>query len=415
MDDVAAMRAALGLARRGLGTTWPNPSVGCVVLGADGRVVGRGWTAEGGRPHAEARALAMAGEAARGGCATVTLEPCSHVGRTPPCADALVAAGIARVVVGCGDPDARVSGRGVARLRAAGVEVVEGVLEGEAREVAAGFLSRVERGRPVVTLKLASSLDGRIATRTGDSRWITGAEARRAGHGLRASHDAVMCGVGTVLADDPALTCRLAGARERALVRVVVDSSLRTPAGARLVATAGESPTWLLHRGISGRPGPGTEALAARTAALRAAGAVLIEVADDARARGADRGGGDPGADDVGACNLGGGDPGVRDPDGEAAARVDLAAGLRALGGLGLTRVLVEGGGRLAAGLLRAGLVDRVAWFHAPGVIGGDGVAAVAGMGLERIEGMARFVAVSRRVVGQDVLTELAAGMGGSA
>ncbi len=358
------MRAALALARRGLGVTWPNPSVGCVVLGADGRVVGRGRTADGGRPHAEAVALAMAGAGARSGSAFVTLEPCSHVGGTPPCADALVAAGVVRVVVGCGDPDPRVSGRGVARLRAAGVEVVEGVLAGEAREVAAGFLSRVERGRPAVTLKLASSLDGRIATRTGDSRWITGAQARREGHALRASHDAVMCGVGTVLADDPALTCRLAGARERAIVRVVVDSALRTPAGARLVATAGEAPTWVLCR-AGAEDGAGAEA-------LRAAGVVLVGVEDA-------------------------GDEG----------RVDLAGGLRALGAMGLTRVLVEGGGRLAAGLLRAGLVDRVAWFHAPGVVGGDGVAAVAGMGLERIAGMARFAAVSRRVAGADWLTEM--------
>jgi len=387
MDDIASMRAALALARRGLGTTWPNPSVGCVVVAADGRVAGRGVRAEGGRPPAETRALAMAGAAARGGCAFVTLEPCSHTGKTPPCADALAAAGVARVVVGCGDPDARVSGAGVARLRAAGVEVVEGVLGDEARAVAAGFLSRVERGRPVVTLKLASSLDGRIATRTGDSRWITGAAARRAGHALRASHDAVMCGVGTVLADDPALTCRLAGARLRPVVRVVVDSALRTPRAARLVATAEESPTWLLHR-VGADP--------ARVAALRAAGAVPVEVADDAGTGGVDAVAGGPGGGD--------------------AARVDLATALQALGGLGLTRVLVEGGGRLAAGLLRAGLVDKVAWFHASGVIGADGIAAVAGMGLERIEGMARFVPVRSRFVGVDVLTELVpAGMGGSA
>ncbi len=382
MDDLAPMRVALALARRGLGTTWPNPSVGCVVVGADGRVVGRGVTGEGGRPHAETVALAAAGGAARRGCAYVTLEPCSHFGVTPPCADALVAAGVARVVVGCGDPDPRVSGRGVARLRAAGVEVVSGVLAGEARAVAAGFLSRVERGRPVVTLKLASSLDGRIATRTGDSRWITGAAARRAGHALRASHDAVMCGVGTVLADDPELTCRLEGARARAVVRVVADSALRTPAGARVVATAGEAPTWVLHRA-----GAGTGEGAGRAAALRAAGVVLVAVADA----------GGAGADG-------------------AAGRVDLAGGLRALGGMGLTRVLVEGGGRLAAGLLRAGLVDGVAWFHAPGVVGGDGIAAVAGLGLERIAGMARFVAVASRFVGVDVLTELVpvAGAGGA-
>ncbi len=373
MDDPGHMRAALGLARRGLGTTWPNPAVGCVVVAADGLVAGRGVTAPGGRPHAEAVALAMAGGRARGGCAYVTLEPCSHFGRTPPCADALLAAGVARVVVGCGDPDPRVGGRGVARLRAAGVEVVEGVLGDAARAVAEGFLRRVVSGRPMLTLKLASSLDGRIATAGGDSRWITGAAARRAGHGLRASHDAVMCGVGTVLADDPELTCRIEAARDWPLVRVVADGALRTPVRSRLVAGAGRDPLWLLHR---------RGAAEERRAALEAAGAVPLAVAGGSA-----------------------GDAGVRGEGGSGG--VDLGLALQALGARGLTRVLVEGGGRLAAGLLRAGLVDRLAWFHAPGVVGGDGLASVQGIGVAAIGAMPRFETVASRRVGCDVLTEM--------
>ncbi|HQT72519.1 MAG TPA: bifunctional diaminohydroxyphosphoribosylaminopyrimidine deaminase/5-amino-6-(5-phosphoribosylamino)uracil reductase RibD, partial [Acidiphilium sp.] len=212
MDDLAPMRSALALARRGLGETAPNPSVGCVIL-RDGVVVGRGRTAPGGRPHAETEALAMAGEAARGATAYVTLEPCAHHGRTPPCADALIAAGIARVVIAMADPDPRTDGAGIARLRAAGIEVVEGVGAAEAAEINAGFTLRLRAGRPLVTLKLATSLDGQIATRTGESQWITGAAARQLGHALRGTHDAVMVGVGTVLADDPELTCRIEGFR----------------------------------------------------------------------------------------------------------------------------------------------------------------------------------------------------------
>ena len=240
--DHEHMRAALALARRNLGSTWPNPSVGCIVVQA-GRVVGRGVTAPGGRPHAEVSALAMAMEAARGATAYVTLEPCSHHGQTPPCADALVEAGVARVLVSLGDPDPRVNGRGLARLRAAGIRVTEGVLAPEAEALQRGFLTRVRLGRPMVTLKLASTLDGRIATSTGESQWITGPEARRAAHALRGTHDAVMAGIGTVRADDPALTCRIPGFRTRPLVRVVVDTNLSIASTARLVTTAAESPT----------------------------------------------------------------------------------------------------------------------------------------------------------------------------
>lgn len=187
--DVAHMRHAVALSRRGLGRTWPNPAVGCVIV-SDGRVVGRGWTQDGGRPHAEPVALAQAGDAARNATVYVTLEPCSHHGKTPPCSEALIAAGVARVVVACGDPDPRVNGRGIAMLRAAGIVVETGVCADEARAVLDGFLRRITDGRPTVTLKMAASWDGRIATATGESQWITGSEARRRVHAMRATHDA---------------------------------------------------------------------------------------------------------------------------------------------------------------------------------------------------------------------------------
>lgn len=359
MVDPSHMRAALALARRGLGTTWPNPSVGCVIV-RQGRVVGRGLTQPGGRPHAETQALAMAGEAARGADAYVTLEPCNHTGQTPPCTEALIAAGIARVVVAGGDPDDRVDGAGIARLRAAGVDVVTGVLAAEADAMQAGFLHRVRHGRPLVTLKLASTLDGRIATRSGESQWITGPAAREAGHALRGSHDAVLVGVGTVAADNPSLTCRIPGFRTVPVIRVVVDSHLRTRLTATLVATAATDPTWMIHRG--GVP-------ADRLQAFAAAGVRLFNVA------GGERG-------------------------------VDLRAGLRALGSAGLTRVLVEGGAQLAAGLLRDGLVDRIAWFHAPGVMGGDGWPAAQAFGTTALDAMPRFTRTGVRSVGDDMLTE---------
>lgn len=358
--DEQHMRAALALARRGLGGTAPNPAVGCVLV-QGGRVVGRGTTAPGGRPHAEAMALAMAGGRARGATAYVTLEPCSHHGRTPPCAAALIDAGVARVVVACGDPDPRVNGAGIAMLRAAGIEVLIGVLAAEAEAQQAGFLTRVRLGRPLITLKLASTLDGRIASRSGESRWITGPDARRMAHALRGQHDAVLAGVGTVQADDPDLTCRIPGFRRTPDLRIVVDSHLRTRLTARLVATAATTPTWFLHRAGADPD---------RMTALTEAGARLIAV---------------PGADHG----------------------IDLAAGLQALGAAGLTRVLVEGGAQIAGALLRAGLVDRIAWFHAPTVMGGDGWPAAQAFGTAALDTMPRFVRTGSRPVGDDMLTEL--------
>lgn len=368
--DIAHLRAALALARRGLGQTWPNPSVGCVIV-RDGRVLGRGVTAPGGRPHAETAALARAGAGARGATAYVTLEPCCHWGRTPPCTGALIEAGVRRVVIGPRDPDPRVNGAGIAALRTAGIDVAEGVLGQAAEEAIAGFFLRVREGRPLVTLKLASTLDGRIATRTGESRWITGPPARRMGHALRGCHDAVMVGVGTVLADDPDLTCRLAGVRAVPVVRVIADSVLRTPARARVLTTVTQSPTWFMAR---------SDADPVRRAAIEASGARVMEI-------------------------CGGESPSPPALAGREGAFLDLRAALSALGAAGLTSVLVEGGARLAGSLLRAGLVDRIAWFHAPGVMGADGLAAVRDLGLDRLADLPRFRRRSAIALGDDMLT----------
>jgi diaminohydroxyphosphoribosylaminopyrimidine deaminase/5-amino-6-(5-phosphoribosylamino)uracil reductase len=359
MVDPSHMRAALSLARRGLGSCWPNPAVGCVVV-KDGRVVARGLTAPGGRPHAEPQALAMAGEAARGADVYVTLEPCNHTGQTPPCTEELIAAGVARVIIAGTDPDPRVNGAGITRLRDAGIEVVTGVLTAEADALQAGFLHRIREGRPLVTLKLATTLDGRIATHDGESQWITGALAREAGHALRGRNDAVLVGVGTVAADNPMLTCRIPGFRTRPLVRVVVDSHLRTRLMAKLVATAATDPTWIIHRG--GVPSD-------RREAFTNAGVRLLDV-----------------------------------PGGERG--VDLAAGLAALGQAGLTRILVEGGAQIAAALLRDRLVDRIVWFHAPAIMGGDGWPAAQAFGVGSLADMPRFKRVAQRAVGDDILTE---------
>lgn len=355
------MAAALGLARRGLGSVWPNPSVGCILV-RQGRVVGRGRTASGGRPHAETEALAQAGELARGADAYVTLEPCSHHGRTPPCAEALIKAGVARVIAGTQDPDPRVAGRGLARLRDAGIEVHSGVMEEEAREMIAGFQCRVEKGRPLVTMKIAASLDGRTATHSGESQWITGAAARARGHLLRSQSDAIMIGSGTAHVDDPLLDCRLPGLEDRSPVRVVVDSRLSLSLTSRLVASARDIPLWVLTCG-----GNSPE----RLAAFDECGVELIEVR--------------------------------RDADGNA----DLADALGELGSRGLTRLLVEAGGHLAAALLRQDLVDRLAWFRAPMLIGGDGLPAAVSFGIDKLSDAPRWRRLSAACLGTDMVEYL--------
>ena len=352
------MTAALALAARGLGRVAPNPAVGCVIV-KDGRVAGRGWTQPGGRPHAETEALNRAGPAARGACAYVTLEPCAHHGRTPPCAEALIAAGIARCVVALEDPDPRVAGGGLARLRDAGVEVAVGLCGEAAADLNAGYLLTRGQHRPLVTLKLATTLDGRIATRRGDSRWITGAAARARAHLLRARHDAVLIGSGTAVADNPRLDVRLDGLEAAAPLRVVLDGRLRLPLTHDLVTRAKAQPSWLMTH----RDGPRD-----RIEAYRTAGVEVIPIA----------------ADDGG--NL------------------SVSAALAVLAKRGVTRLLVEGGGHVAAAFLRAGLVDRLIWFHAPKVIGGDGVPAVAGFGLEDLAGAPGFALKHSHRIGEDLV-----------
>lgn len=354
-DDARHMAHALRLAARGNGRAWPNPSVGCVITQGD-RVVGRGFTRPGGRPHAEAVALALAGAAARGATTHVTLEPCAHQGRGAPCTDALIAAGIARVVTALTDPDPRTAGAGHARLRAAGIEVREGVLADQAARVTAGFLKRVGRGLPFVTLKLAASLDGRIATGAGESRWITGAEARRLVHAMRLSHDAVLVGSGTARADDPELTARGMGEVAQP-VRVVIDSALSLAPGSRLGRSAGSGGVWLVH---------GPAAPASARAGWQAHGARLIEA-----------------------------------PAGEDG-HVEAGAALAALAGAGLTRILCEGGAGLAARMIAAGLVDDLAVFSAGLAIGAEGVPALGPLGLDALSRAPRFSLREWRSVGED-------------
>lgn len=355
------MRAALALARRSLGRTWPNPAVGCVIV-RDGQVIARGRTREGGRPHAEADAIAQAaqaGQSLNGATAYVTLEPCSHHGRTPPCADALVTAGIARVVSALEDPDPRVKGQGHARLKAAGIAVEVGEGAAEAAEINAGFLLRVRAGRPLFHLKMAGSLDGRIATASGESKWITGEAARRDGHRLRAIHDAILIGAVTAAADDPDLTCRLPGLGGYSPVRIVLDSQARLSPGSKLATSAQATPVWLVCT---------KSAPADRRDALDRLGVEVVEV------------------------------------DGGSDGRIDVSAAAQALGARGLTRVLVEGGGQVAASFLRAGLVDGVSSYRAGLILGGDGRSAVGGLEFARLGSAPRFRLVSARQLEGDTL-----------
>lgn len=362
-EDARFMALALGLAARGLGNVWPNPAVGCVLVN-DGRIVGRGWTQPGGRPHAEAVALARAGAAARGATAYVTLEPCAHHGKTPPCAEALAAAGVLRVVSAMEDPDPRVAGRGHAILARAGIAVAVGVGAAAAERLQRGFLNRVRLGRPMLTVKLAASLDGRIATASGESRWITGPEARHVVHHLRARHDAVLVGAGTARADDPALTVRGLGPLPRPPVRIVAARTLDLSPDSALGRSAAEVPLWLVH-------GPG--APEGRRAAWAAAGARLVECAEAA--------------------------------DGSGGATLDPGALLAALAAEGLTRVFCEGGGRLAAAFLSAGLADDLAFFSAGLALGADGTPAVGPLALARLADAPRYRLEGARAIGADLFS----------
>ena len=360
--DRRFMAAALALGRRGLGLTSPNPAVGALVVrdGPEGpAIVGRGWTREGGRPHAETVALADAGAAARGATLYVTLEPCSHHGRTPPCADAIVAAGIVRVVAAMEDPDPRVSGRGFARLRAGGVAVETGVGLAEARRTHLGHIVRTALGRPMVELKMALSRDGMIGLKGPRPASISSPEGYGRAHMMRAQADAIMVGATTVIADDPRLTCRLPGLEHRSPHRYVIDSTLRIPLESTLVSTAREVPVTVIAAG---------EAPPDRERALRAAGVEVLRV--------------DAGRD----------------------GRLDLAAALQLLGTVGATRLMVEAGPSLASALLDAGLVDQAAILEAPVTIGAEGLPAFAEAPAARMAraGLRPF---DRRAIGPDLLT----------
>ena len=351
-DDQRWMRAALLQARYALGRTAPNPPVGCVLV-KDGVLIGNGHTQDGGRPHAETEAIADAGSAARGATAFVTLEPCAHHGQTPPCAEALVDAGVARVVIACGDPDKRVAGQGVSILTKAGIAVTEGVLKDQAASILSGYFTLRNHHRPRVTVKIASSLDGRIALHDGRSQWITGERTRHFVHLLRSQHDAVMTAMGTVRADNPSLTCRLPGYQGRQPLRVVAASDYDLDPQSHLATSHDQ-------------------------------GDVVIYVASDDRQS--------PHPVDVVKVSA--------DHEGMP----DLHAILADLGARGIQSVMVEAGGRFVASLLKAGLVDELVWTRSSGLIGGDGLASLASLGLENLSDGRMFKRMKTQFIGDDVI-----------
>jgi len=368
-DDVAMMRLALAMARRGLGRSWPNPAVGAVVWQptAQGpRVIARAVTAAGGRPHAETEALRLAGPAARGAVMSVTLEPCSHHGKTPPCAEALVKAGLSRVVSALEDPDPRVAGRGHALLRQAGLEVVVGVEARAAFLSHIGHIRRVTRHRPAVMLKLARTQDGYAAGDVGTRLQITGPIGSARVHIERAEADAIMVGIGTVLADDPQLTCRLSGLQARSPIRVVLDTKARLPLASMLVQTARLVPVWVIV---------GEGADPAQVAALAAQGVEVITVQQTSS------------------------DDGMH---------LDLEQALHALGQRGITRVMSEGGPHVADCLARAGLVDEVTLITHQAPLGRQGVRAVGPHLNQLITDKTQFEALPHALYGEDVIEHFA-------
>ncbi|WP_181702926.1 bifunctional diaminohydroxyphosphoribosylaminopyrimidine deaminase/5-amino-6-(5-phosphoribosylamino)uracil reductase RibD [Chthonobacter albigriseus] len=363
--DRRFMAAAIALGRRNNGRAWPNPSVGAILVrkGPAGPVVvGRGTTAPGGRPHAEVIALGEAGAAARGATAYVTLEPCAHHGKTPPCSEALVREGVSRVVVGIEDPDPRVRGKGLDLLARHGITVVSGVLAREAERLHAGHIRRVLSGRPHVSLKLALSADGFIG-RAGDGQVAISCPLSKAyAHTLRVENEAIMVGIGTVLADDPELTCRLPGLLERSPIRVIADADARTPPAAKIVTSARAIPTWIVVA---------PDAPESRVGPLMDAGCRIF-VAERT-----------------------------------ALGRLDLSDLLFQLGREGITRVVSEGGATIARSLLEAGLADELHFVHSPKVVGDGGVPALAGLNVAAIERNPRFEVVEKRRLGDDTLVHL--------
>lgn len=360
-QDLRFMALALALGRRGLGRTWPNPAVGAVVVRDDGAgavIVGRGWTQPGGRPHAETEALARAGEAARGATLYVTLEPCSHHGKTPPCADAIIKAGITRVVSTMADPNPQVAGAGHWRMAENGVTVEVGVGVDEARRDHAGHIRRITDGRPHVILKLAASADGKAGLSGRKPVQITGSVVRNRVHLMRAMSDAVLTGIGTVLSDDPLLTCRLPDMADRSPVRIVLDSQLRLPLDGRLVATAREVPVWV----VAGEGAPKDH-----EQALRAHGIEVLRI-------------------------------------GSVNGRLDLGAVLKTLAERGITRLMVEAGPIVSAAFVNADLVDEALLFRSPNTLGADGINALEGLPLDALTKSLRLVMTSTETAGADTV-----------
>jgi diaminohydroxyphosphoribosylaminopyrimidine deaminase/5-amino-6-(5-phosphoribosylamino)uracil reductase len=359
-SDEDHMAQALALARRGLGTTWPNPSVGCVVVSEDGEIVGRGTTAPGGRPHAEAVALDRAGARAQGSTLYVTLEPCAHEGRGAACADVIASAAPARAVIALGDPDPRTSGDGLRRLRDAGIDVREGVLKSQALTVALGHVLRVTQGRPAVSLKLAVGSDGLVPRgQSGAPTWVTGERARAHAHLLRARSDAILVGRGTIMADNPSLTCRLPGMECRSPVRVILDRRLRTPPDARLFEDE-MVPVWIVCA---------EEELNGNAETLQERGAEIIPVGIDTH-----------------------GHPAIQEALAQLARR-------------GITRVLVEGGPSVANVFLDAGLVDEAIIYQGGRPAGSEGLLPFVDRGLDRITASSQFRQVEAREFGPDRMT----------
>jgi len=352
------MRRAVSLARRGLGKTSPNPMVGCVVV-RDGRIVGEGWHRKAGTPHAEVHALNQSGDKARGADVYVTLEPCCHHGKTPPCTDALIKAGVARVFIGMKDPNPLVAGGGISALRKAGIDIECGILERECMILNENFIKHITTGLPFIILKSAMTLDGKTATSAGDSKWITCEKSRRYVHRLRATVDAVAVGVGTVVADDPQLTCRM-GIRGKDPLRIVVDSRLRTPLEAVILGLESKSRTVIAT----------TESDPCRAEAYVRRGADVLVCA-------------------------------------ESEGRVDIHDLFRKLGDRGVQSVLIEGGRDLAGSLVRKGLVDKYFLFYAPKIYGGeDGLGFVAGTGPEKMEAAYRLRDITLLRFDQDILVQ---------
>ncbi len=413
LQDQHYMHMALTLAGRGLGRVWPNPAVGCVIV-KHGVVVGRGWTADGGRPHAENIALERAGHEAKGATAYVSLEPCAHHGETPPCAKGLIEAGIKRVVVACVDPDSRVSGQGIDMLKEAGIEVETGVLEEEAKALNAGFILRVTQNRPFVTLKSATSADGKIAAEPGAQTRITGDLAHRRAHLIRSRHDAILVGIGTVLADDPALTARVPGL-EHNIVRVVLDSNLRIPVMAMLLKDTVATPLFILHNAnpslLSPSSSPSSSLLPflspspssssqVSTPAVVSPVTVLCKIQEEAEVEKSEV--------ELKKPEVGPRKAGLKlEKAGAKLIQVDtrdIGAVLGKLADLGITRLLVEGGAQVNASFLEAGFCDQFLWFRAPQEIGSGGLDALPGRDIADIEADFGLEKQKTVALGEDLL-----------